>query len=265
MESPINIQFEDCSDPEAADAAFNAQKRPRFQDSILKPEYASRKLQFAPGDNWIRLLPAVKPSRFPWLMPLAVQKHPGGQFIHPRSFASAETRNPFDLAYMWSLLNEPGSLFSADNREGVRLFTDPVLVCWALIERDGKTVARLLVGNGYDGSRGGVPGLGAQIQKAAKTVDAEGEVHAPDKEKGFMLCVEKTRAAEAKFPTYTVRAGRGTAPLAPILAKMSEEEKSALVPLEDTLVQLTEEEQWKRLEAYLPAQKVARIKTEQRR
>ena len=49
----INIQFED-SDPEAAEAAFLAQKRPRFQDTVLRPEYAARKLQFAPGEMPVR-------------------------------------------------------------------------------------------------------------------------------------------------------------------------------------------------------------------
>ena len=108
--------------------------------------------------------------------------------------------------------------------------------------------------------------LGEQIRKASKiTDDKRGEINAPDQEKGYMLCVTKSQAPGAERPSYTVRARPSPAPLAQILETTSEEEKAALVPLEQTLATLSDEEQWQRLATALPPDLVATVRREKAR
>ena len=76
----------------------------------------------------------------------------------------------FDHAYGWVKEHHPESLYCKANKDGVRLLADPMCAFWAILEQEGKTVARLFLGSGYDGSRGGVPGLGPKEITVDKTI-----------------------------------------------------------------------------------------------
>ena len=133
-----------------------------------------------------------------------------------------------------------------------------------LVEEGDKTVARLLYASGYDGSRGGIPGLGYQLWKAAKEVDETGKVvaNAVDPNAGFRVCIEKTQNPGAKYPSYSLRVGRIPAPIGEIMDVMDAEEINAISPLENVIEQLCEEDQWKALETYIAKETVAEIRTD---
>jgi len=232
-----------------------------FADQILKPEYQNRKLRFPMGTTWLRIVPALATSAHSWMLGLHVQEYTGGRFVHPKSLERRK-QSVFDHAYAWMKQHRPEALFSKENRTGARLLTDPHTLCWVLVEENGKTVSRLLYASGYDGSRGGIPGLGYQIWKAAKEVDEHGKVvgNAIDPNGGLKVGIEKKQTPGAKYPSYSLRVGRVPAPIAPILDGMDAEEREVLCPLENVVQQLTEDEQWKCLEAYMAKDTVAEIR-----
>ena len=234
-----------------------------FADQILKPEYRARKLRFPLGTTWLRIVPAIATSPLSWMLGLHIQEYTGGRFVHPKTLEKGK-KSIFDQAYSWMKKHHPEALFTKANKTGARLLTDPHTLCWVLVEENGKTVARLLYASGYDGSRGGVAGLGYQIWKAAQETDEHGKVvvNAIDPSAGFKVCIEKSQNPGAKYPTYSLRVGRVPAPMTPILDSMDAEEVKALCPLENVVLQLSEEEQWKCLEAYLPKETVAEIQSE---
>ena len=232
-----------------------------FSDQILKSEYQTRKLRFPMGTTWLRIVPALADSAHSWMLGLHVQEYTSGRFVHPKSLAR-NGKSVFDHAYGWMKQHRPEALFSKENRTGARLLTDPHTLCWVLVEENGKTVARLLYASGYEGRRGGTPGLGYQIWKAAKEVDEHGKVvaNAIDPNGGLKICVEKTQTPGAKYPSYSLRVGRVAAPIGPIIESMSAEERDVLCPLENVVQQLTEEEQWKCLDAYMAKETVDEIR-----
>jgi len=236
-------------------------KKSNYSDRIIRPEFAARRLRFGMGVNWFRIVPAIAPSLHGWMLPLHVQNYPGGRFLHPKTLTK-NARSAFDHAYAWSKANHPDSLFSKSNKSGVRLLTDPMSICWVIAEEGGRNVARLLMASGYDGSRGGAPGLGYQLWKASRELDENGNVIADaiDPEAGFRVSVEKSQAAGSKYPSYSIRVGRVPAPMAPILEGMDPEEVQALVPLEEVLDQVGVEEQWGCLEKTMAPETVAEIR-----
>ena len=139
----------------------------RYEDRILKPEYNARRFRFESGLNWFRVVPALKASKHGWTLPIHVLEFEGGRFAHPKTLHKG-ARSVFDHAYAWARENHPESLYCKANKDGARLLTDPMSVVWVIVEEEGKSVARLLLASGYDGSRGGTPGLGYQIWKASR-------------------------------------------------------------------------------------------------
>ena len=232
-----------------------------YQDRVLKPEFSDRKLKFADGPNWFRIVPAIQPSPFGWMMPLHVIHHEGGHFAHPRTLRP-NAKSPFDHAYTWALSNAPKALFCKANRDGARLLTDPMSVCWVMAKVGDKYAARLLLASGYDGSRGGVPGLGYQLWKLAREIDESGNVasDAVDPEKGLLVCIEKTQAAGAKYPSYNLRLGRQPTPIDALLAQAPPDEAAVLCPLENTIRELTDEEQWSCLGKVMAPENVALVR-----
>jgi len=232
-----------------------------YEDLVLKPEYAKRRLRFDAGQTWFRIVPAVAGSTHGWMMRLHVLNFARGHFSHPRTL-KPNAKSVFDHAYAWALENAPAGLYSKNNKEGVRLLADPMRLFWALIEREGKYVARLVYLSGYDGSRGGAPGLGWKIWNLCYERDEIGariaDVVSP--EKGVLVSVEKNQPKGSKYPSYHLTLGRNPKPMSELLTQMDPEEIDALCPLEHTVRELSDEEQWQCLAKIMAPSTAAQIR-----
>ncbi len=130
-----------------------------YRDIILKAQFRHWRLRFEIGQTWLRIVPAFAESPYRWMLGVHAISVPGALFAHPKTLRQ-NRRSLFDHAYEWLKLNDPSALFSKTNKAGVRLLSDPVSVFWVLMETNGHYVARLVQVSGYNGSRGGAPGLG---------------------------------------------------------------------------------------------------------
>lgn len=216
-----------------------------YQDLILKPEYMARRLRFPIGKTWIRLVPNFKISSFGWMLGVFVINYEGGKIVHPRTLRR-DRKNAFDIAYSYLKENRPELLYCKANKNGFKLLPDPISVCWTLMEEDGKTLARLYVGSGYDGTRGGVEGLGHQLSRLPHERDEYQQLLANpvDSKEGRLVCVEKTQPNGVKYPSYSLRVGNQPAPMSDYIRKMEEEEFAVLCPLENVIRELSVEEEW---------------------
>jgi hypothetical protein len=234
-----------------------------YEDLLLKPEFAERRLRFSNGENWLRILPAFKASRFPWMLGIHELEFSGGRFAHPKSLRPG-TKSVFDHAYAWLRERRPEMLYSKQNPKGARLLSDPVCAFWAVLQEERTWTARLFLGSGYDGSRGGPQGLGYQIWHASRDRDEDGNVAADfvHPENGTLICIERAKSKDAKYPRYTLRSGRQPAPVDALIAKLDSEELRALCPLEQTVRELTAEEEWTCLERVIDPDTVALIRAD---
>lgn len=234
-----------------------------YEDLLLKPEYADRRLRFNNGENWLRILPAFKTSAFGWMLGLHAIEFSGGRFAHPKSLHQG-SKSVFDHAYSWLKDRRPEMLYSKANPKGARLLSDPVCAFWALQHDEGAFTARLFLGSGYDGSRGGPQGLGYQIWHASRDRDENGNLTADfvHPENGTLICIERAKSKDAKYPRYTLRPGRQPAPVDALIAKLDSEELRALCPLEQTVRELTSEEEWTCLERVIDPDTVALIRAD---
>ena len=226
---------------------WTSTRKASYNDSLLLPAYVERKLRFPVGKSWIRIVPSIKPSAFDWMIGVQALNYPGGRHTHPRTLEAG--KSVFDHAFAWFKANKPEALFSRANLDGYRLLADPVSVFASLVEIDHKVLTRYFIGSGYDGSRGGVPGLGCQIYKMVKDIAEEANplANPADPEEGVMICVEKLQPAGAKYASYSLRLGSHPTPISKLISQMTEEEVSALCPLENTIRILSEDEEWARL------------------
>lgn len=232
-----------------------------YKDLVIRPEFASRRFQFPLGPTWLRVIPAMKQSTKDSYLGVYALQYKGGRHCHPRTVDS-ETKSVFDRAYRWFLKNDKEALFSKGNKSGHRLLTDPLVLLWVITELDGKPVTRLLLASGYDGSRGGVAGLGHQIWALSTEVD-EDQIplgDPADSDMGVQICVTKNQVAGAKYPSYHLKRGRIPAPIKDMFASMNEEEREVLAPLEDVVHVPTEEEEWGILENVIDPETVRRIR-----
>ena len=231
----------------------------RYDDSLLMPEFSRFKMLFGTGDTWLRIVPPIKGSAYPWHIIARTHNYEGGRHTHPGTLDKRDS--VFDRAYAWIKANMPKALFSKANKDGIRLLTDPVVVFWMLTDIAGKPVPRLFVASGYDGSRGGVPGLGHQIVRAVAAATVPGTQGPVDPDGGVMICVAKTAPAGGRFPSYSVRLGNDPVPIRPILDRMDQGEFDRLRPLEQTIRLLDPEDEWQRLERTgLAPDAIARIR-----
>jgi len=216
----------------------------QYEDLVLKPEYAERRLRFDVGQTWFRIVPALKSSLHGWMMPLHVLQFERGRFVHPRSL-KRNAKCVYDHAYAWAKENTPAALYSKINKNGVRLLADPLCLFWVLVEQEGKTVARLLQLSGYDGSRGGAPGLGHKIWQLCHDRDETGaRTDVISADGGVLVGVEKHQPKGAKYPSYHLTLGRNAKPMTELVKRMEPTEQSVLCPLENVVRELTDEEQW---------------------
>ena len=226
---------------------WTSTRKESYNDSLLRPEFAARKLRFPVGKTMVRIVPSIRPSIYDWMIGVQAINYKDGRHTHPRSLGAG--KSVFDHTYAWYKANKPEALFSGANRDGIKLLADPISVFWAIVEEEGKFVARLFVGSGYDGTRGGAQGLGCQIYQMIKDLaEEENPLAVPvDPEEGVMICVDKLKPAGVKYASYTLRLGNTPTPMSKLLSQMSEAEVSALCPLENTIRILSEDEEWARL------------------
>lgn len=246
--------------PTLGGSLWAGSKKSSYKDLLLKPEYLQRKQKFPAGSTCFRLVPALAGSGN-WMMGIHVLSHANGRHCHPRTI-NPGCKSVYDLAYGWLKEHQPGSLYSKANRDGYRLLADPHCLCWILVEEEGKPKARLVLASGYDGSRGGVSGLGHQLHSLITDSlnDGEDSVDPLAPEEGRLVGIDKTLPAGARYPTYRLRLGRHPAPIEDLFARMDPEETAALRPLEEVIHVPSEEEEWKLLETIVDPETVARIR-----
>lgn len=259
MTNPIEFASSE-DDNDNNNSPWNQHKGNPYEDLVLKPEYAERRLRFPVGQTWFRIVPKLKSSLNGWMLPLHALQFEHGRFAHPRTL-KRNARCVYDHAYTWAKENTPAALYSKANKTGVRLLADPLSLFWVLVEQEGKTVARLLQLSGYDGSRGGAPGLGHKIWQLCHDRDETGaRTDVTSAEGGVLVCVEKNQPKGAKYPSYHLTLGRNPKPMADLLSKMEPEERAALCPLENVVRELTDEEQWQCLGKLIAPDTVRQIR-----
>lgn len=240
---------------------WKRERESSYQDLVFKPEYAARKLRFPVGQTWLRILPPLRGSVHGWMLGIHALEFEGGRFAHPRTLKK-NAKCAFDHAYSWAQENCPQALYSKANKGGVRLLTNPFAAFWAAVEEEGRTVASLFLGSAYDGSRGGVPGLGWQIWQLSQQRDENGDLianpaHPTD---GVLVGVEKVQSKGAQYPSYRLQLGRQRVAADESIEKMAQEEVAALAPLEETIRVLSPEEEWECLTKVMDPATVERIR-----
>jgi hypothetical protein len=257
------IKFhEDTDDMTSSDSTWSTSKTSTYQDLLLKPEYKPLRFKFPIGATWFRILPALKAgsSKCP-ILKVQTLNYKAGRHVHKRTVIPG-AKSVFDTAYEWMQANRPEMLFSKHNKKGVRLLTDPLNLMWIITEIDGKSVARLLLTSGYDGSRGGSPGLGHQISYLAQERDEDGNLlgNPAHSMHGTQLCIDKKQVTDARYPSYNLKRGRIPVPAKELLSKLDADDSAALVPLEQVLHVPSEEEEWQLLEHVIDPETVRQIR-----
>ena len=258
---PQSIEFTSTdADSETTTAPWDSPKTGSYQDLILKPEFAARKFKFPVGVTWFRIVPALFGSH-KWMMGVHALNYPGGRHAHPRTL-TPKARSVFDTAYQWCKSNCPESLYTKANRNGYKLLTDPLCAFWILVEENGAIVSRLVLTSGYDGTRGGTPGLGYQLWRLTQDRDEHQKLAADpvDPAAGLQVGIEKTQPPGARFPSYTLRLGRVVSPIDGYLDRMDPSEVAALKPLEEVIYCPEPEMEWALLEKAVNPGTVAEIR-----
>jgi hypothetical protein len=257
------IEFhEDTDEMTSSDSMWSTPKASAYQDLLLKPEYKPLRFKFPIGSTWFRILPAIKTGdkKSP-ILKVHTLNYKAGRHVHRRTLIHG-AKSVYDTAYHWMQANRPELLFSKQNKKGVRLLTDPMNLMWIITEIDGKTVARLLLTSGYDGSRGGIPGLGHQISSLAQEKDEDGILvgNPAHSMKGTQLCIEKKQIADARYPNYNLKRGRIPVPAKELLSKLDTDDSAPLIPLEQVLHIPSQEEEWQLLEHVIDPETVSQIR-----
>lgn len=243
-------------------------ERSHYNDLILLPEFRDKRLVIPIGSSSIRVAPALFGSSRGCMLGVHTLYYKGGRHAHVRTLDPAGT-SVFDLTYKWLEINQPESLFTEKNRRGYKLLALPMYAFWVVVDKRAKkgaaakTVPRLAVLDGYDASSwGGVSGLGAQIRRLIYNWDEQREgIASPlDRAEGPRLHIERIQAKGTRYPRYKIRPGRVPAPMDDELDRMDAEDLDALCPLEDVIHIPNAEEEWKLLEAVVPAYLIRRIR-----
>lgn len=259
--SKKTIVFEHVTKASGVLTPWSTTGKSRFNDQCIDPEFANRKFKFPLGDTWFRIVPALKDSSFGWMLGLHCNNTPNGRFVHTKSLLPGAT-TAFDHAYSYLKEHQPELLFNKSNKDGARLLTSPMCLFWVITLVDDKPVFRLILASGYDGSRGGAAGLGHRVLQLTQERDEAGNLvcDPTDPLNGPMICVTKTQAAGAKFPSYSLRAGRDSKPINELLQQMDSQELEAIEPLESTTHILELDKEWDLLEEVLDKDTVVKIK-----
>lgn len=231
-----------------------------YKDLILKPKYSERRFKFPIGDTWCRIVPALKSSKYGWMLGVHALNYPDGRHAHPRTLEPG-CKSAFDHAYEWCKEHQPDQLYNKNNKDGARLLAAPLCLFWMITEIDGQLVARLIQLSGYDGARGGNPGLGFRILNSAERNEAGELICDPaDPFSGPQICITKQQTAGSSYPNYSLRLGREPKPIDELIAQMAPEEREAIVPLEDVVQIPPLITEWELLNNALATETVAKIR-----
>lgn len=243
-------------------------KLSHYNDLILLPKFRNLRLVIPVGSTSIRVAPALDGSTSGFMLGIHTLFYKGGRHAHVRTL-NPEGSSVFDLTHEWMRMNQPESLFSEKNPRGYKLLAQPMYVCWVIVDKRAKkgarvkSVPRLAVLDGYDASSwGGVSGIGAQIRRMIFNwkPEREGIASPLHRVEGPRLHIERIQAKGARYPRYKIRAGRVPAPMDDELDRMNPEDLDAFRPLESTIHIPDAEEEWKLLEAVVPAALIRRIR-----
>ncbi len=242
---------------------WNRKSPQAFEDLVFRDDLKDRQLKLKDGPNWIRIIPTLADSSH-WMLPVSTITMKHGRFAHPRTLG-AGNQSVFDYAYRWYQKNSPQDLYNRGNPKGHRLLCDSLCAFWCLsVEEDQPVEAKLFLGSAFDGSGGRrPPGLGYRIWQMVTKTDPDVDVIADpvDRDTGALICIEKTMSPGSRYPVYHLRVGRQAAPIQDLLDKMEGPEFDAIRPVEKTIRQLNEAEQWQHLARVIGADVVSKIRT----
>ncbi|MGJ8642070.1 MAG: hypothetical protein ACSHX9_01575 [Luteolibacter sp.] len=252
----------------ATDSPWACPPKSSFADMILKPSYRELEYRFPVGQTTLRVLPALAGSTKSFMLGAHVIKYPGGRHLHPRSLTGGQP-SVFDYAYRWCIKHRPEVIYSKHNFGGYKLLADPMSVFWIVVNlpdestREPVSVARLVVASGYDGSRGGVAGLGHLVWREFQQKDEAGKLIAdPEDPEGCPhLVVDRIQPKGTRYPSYTLRMGRSPSPIQDWLGRMNDDELDFLQPLEQLIHIPDPEEEWKLLAKIMPIELVEEIQS----
>jgi len=226
-----------------------------FQDLIFKDKsYAAARLKFLEEKTWIRILPPVTGGKNEGVLK-CVEVYEMGN----RKWVRTPGRDPVTDVRVWFYKNRKEEVYSKANPGGIKLWGKPTGVAFALLPNNPPAERlKVILASLYAGDRGGTPGLGHQIVTLANEVDAEpgsetlgqrthGDITDPTA--GRLVLVTKTTGGE--YASYKASIGKTPAPVAPLLADMSDEDLQKIKPLEDLIFQPSYEEQVQYLRDYL--------------
>jgi len=249
MKSKNTIKFAPTSS-EQLQAPWTRKVRPAAEDLIFKVGFTKLKLEN--GSNWCRIVPPLMEAKN-WMAHVPVVEMGQGRFVHPSAFRE-DAQSVFDVAERWFKANAPEELLSRDNPSGHRFRRHSLGACWCLVENKageadaGRVNARLFLGSTFegDGKNGSPAGLAHRIWEKLTKPDPDVDVIAKpmDLLKGTMVCIEKAQEKGAKYPTCHVRVGRRASPIQDLLDRMEPAEFGLLRPVDQTLRELSEEEEW---------------------
>jgi hypothetical protein len=248
MKNKNTIEFTPTSS-EPLEAPWKRTVHP-VEDLIFKDGFTKLKLENGP--NWFRIVPALMGADN-WMANVPVVEMGHGRFVHPSAFRD-DAQSAFAVAERWFKMNAPEELLSRDNPSGHRFRCRSLAACWCLVENKaggkdaGGVHARLFLGSTFEGGgkNGSPAGLGHRIWEKLTEPDPDVDVVAEpmDPLKGTMVCIEKEQEKGAKYPTCHVRVGRRASPIQDLFDRMERAEFAKLCPVEQTLRELSEEEEW---------------------
>ena len=234
--------------------------RSPYEDLIFKDGLVDRKLILKTGPNWVRVVPAPMGADN-WMTHVSAVAMHHGRFPHPRTFGKGGLSD-FERTYDWLAANAPEQLYNRSNPKGPRLLCDNLCAFWCLVEnKAGGVEARLFLGSSNKGSATRVGGLGYRIWEKLTEPDEDVDaiLEPLDSDHGTMICIEKLQSAGAKFATYHLRVGRQAGPIQNLFDRMETSEFEVLCPIEQTIRELTDDEQYKHLVRVVGAATAAAI------
>jgi len=225
---------------------FNSGYESSFRSLIFRDDLYKRKRKFSEGEHWLRFLPPIKGSKFPWLLKLDVYQDKGGvTFIAPTTFEDRAV-DPFRIAWDWFKKNKPELLSKKGvNPDGFKLWPTPQGLGWCIDDKqpEGSRLA-LYLASKYDGSRGGQPGVAHRLELLANERDTEpgsatlgelihGDISHP--ETGKLVKVTVSGKGADGFHSYAVAIGKNVVTLESAFDCLTEEEYNMIAPIETTI------------------------------